>query len=152
MRISSGLRRSRLGRPPRPRVPWWTGPVPVVQPLESRRAQRLNATSGRITVSALADDAGVRRRRLEALFREQVGVTPKALARILRFHRAFRLIVDGTRDTGLAAVAADCGCSDQSHLTREIRALSGSTPRRLHLRMPATGRAHSFKSVGQASP
>ncbi|PSJ26827.1 AraC family transcriptional regulator [Streptosporangium nondiastaticum] len=112
--------------------------------------QRLNATSGRTLISALADDIGVRRRRLEALFREQVGVTPKALARILRFHRALRLIADETRDTGLAAVAAACGYSDQAHLTREIRALSGTTPRGLCPRVPSNGRAHSFKSAGQA--
>lgn len=90
--------------------------------------QRLNAVSGQILISTLADDAGVRRRRLEALFREQVGATPKTLARILRFHKAFRLITNETNDAGLAAVASACGYSDQAHLTREIRVLSGSTP------------------------
>ncbi|SPE64317.1 Adenosine deaminase [Streptomyces netropsis] len=95
--------------------------------------QRLNAASGRILISTLADDAGVRRRRLEALFREQVGATPKALARILRFHKAFRLIGNESSNIGLAAVATACGYSDQAHLTREVRALSGSTPRCLRL-------------------
>ncbi len=71
------------------------GPVPSDAVVHAW--QRLNATSGRTLISALADDIGVRRRRLEALFREQVGVTPKALARILRFRRALRLIADETR-------------------------------------------------------
>ncbi|WP_372411440.1 helix-turn-helix domain-containing protein [Streptomyces luteireticuli] len=105
------------------------GPAPSEAVLHAWR--RLNAASGRTTIAALADDVGVRRRRLETLFREQVGATPKALARILRFHRAFRLLTDGTGSTGLAAVAAACGYSDQAHLTREVRALSGSTPRGL---------------------
>ncbi|MFI9723097.1 helix-turn-helix domain-containing protein [Streptomyces sp. NPDC052396] len=108
------------------------GPAPSEAVL--RAWQRLAETSGQILVSSLADASGLGRRRLEELFREQIGVTPKAAARILRFHKAFRLITDETRQPALATVAAVCGYSDQAHLTREVRAFAGRTPRSLRPR------------------
>ena len=50
---------------------------------------------------------------------------PKAVARVLRFERALRLLREGR---ALADVAYDCGFADQPHLNREFRALGGSTP------------------------
>jgi AraC-like DNA-binding protein len=64
------------------------------------------------------------RRRCEAAF----GYGPKTLARILRFQRFLRLL----RHAGeprLADIAAAGGFADQAHLTRDIRALGGLTPR-----------------------
>ncbi|MFC5724514.1 helix-turn-helix domain-containing protein [Streptomyces gamaensis] len=104
------------------------GPAPA--PAVLRAWHTLEETAGRIRISELADGAGLSRRRLEALFREQIGVSPKTAARILRFHRAFRMITDETRDVGLAVVAARCGYADQAHLSREVRALSGDSPAR----------------------
>ena len=46
---------------------------------------------------------------------------PKAVARVLRFERALRLLRDGR---ALADVAYDCGYADQPHLNREFRALA----------------------------
>jgi len=51
---------------------------------------------------------------------------PKAVARILRFQRALRLLSEGR---ALADVAYYCGFADQPHLNREFRALAGGTPR-----------------------
>lgn len=92
----------------------------------------LEASAGRIPVCRLADKVGVSRRRLEALFQEQVGCAPKTAARILRFRKALALITDGARDgRTLAAVAEHCGYSDQAHLSREVRAFAGIPPSRL---------------------
>ena len=51
---------------------------------------------------------------------------PKAVARILRFQRALRLLSEGR---ALADVAYDCGFADQPHLNREWREISGYSPR-----------------------
>jgi AraC-like DNA-binding protein len=58
------------------------------------------------------------RRRCEAAF----GYGPKVLGRILRFQRAAALVRSGL---GLADVAVTCGYADQSHLSRETRAMTG---------------------------
>jgi AraC-like DNA-binding protein len=86
----------------------------------------LRRTAGGVPVSALAAETGWSRRHLLERFRDQIGLSPKAAARVLRFERASRLAVAGS---GLAEVAAVCGYSDQAHLTREFRALAGLPPR-----------------------
>ncbi len=84
--------------------------------------QRL--TSGPVRVDALAEEIGWTRQHLSTRFREQIGLSPKTVARIARLHRAISL-------AGLlswADVAFKCGYADQSHLIRDFRALTGCTP------------------------
>ncbi|WP_267887239.1 helix-turn-helix domain-containing protein [Streptomyces sp. WM6372] len=85
-------------------------------------------SGGSLPVGELAVRTGRGRRRLEYLFREQIGLTPKTAARVLRFQRALWLVNHGGRP--LADVAAACGFSDQAHMNREFRAMSGRSPRR----------------------
>ncbi len=89
--------------------------------------RRLGETSGRTSVRGLSEELGWSQRRLVARFREQVGLPPKALARILRFERVSALLqrVEGPR---LAEVAYDCGYFDQAHLNRDFREFAGTTP------------------------
>jgi AraC-like DNA-binding protein len=88
--------------------------------------QRLRRTEGRAPIGALAAELGWSHRRLIARFREQIGITPKSVARVMRFDRA----VAALRSPGprLAEVAFDCGYFDQAHLNRDFRELAGTTP------------------------
>jgi AraC-like DNA-binding protein len=89
--------------------------------------RRLEETGGRLTVEALARELGCSRRHLAARFREQVGLPPKTVARIVRFHRATRLLrTEG--DARWAEIAHECGYSDQSHFNRDFRDLAGTSP------------------------
>jgi len=64
---------------------------------------------------------------------------PKRVARILRFDRACSLL-EGAASPSLAAIAYECGYSDQPHFTREFRALAGITPSELLAqRLPGAG-------------
>ncbi len=98
-------------------------PVPNV----TRALGRLRETGGAMRVGALAAELGCSRRHLVAQFREQVGVPPKLLARILRFERAVAL-VDDAAPMGWAEIAATCGYYDQAHLVRDFRQFTGSAP------------------------
>jgi AraC-like DNA-binding protein len=89
--------------------------------------EELRRTTGRVSIAALADDVGWSHRRLIARFREQVGLGPKTVARIMRFDRAVKALRSPT--TELADVAFDSGYFDQAHMNREFRALAGTTPR-----------------------
>lgn len=53
-------------------------------------------------------------------------MTPKTLARMVRFNRALELSRQG--DDNWAGIAADCGYADQAHLAREFRDFAGTTP------------------------
>jgi AraC-like DNA-binding protein len=89
--------------------------------------QRLRATHGRARVRALADELGWSHRRLIARFREQVGMPPKTVGRLLRFERVARLLLD-VEAPRLAEVAYECGYYDQAHLNRDFRDFAGTTP------------------------
>ncbi|SHL24529.1 transcriptional regulator, AraC family [Pseudonocardia thermophila] len=100
--------------------------------------QRLQRTGGAAGVAELADGTGWSRRHLLTRFRAQVGLAPKAAARVVRFERAVRLLVPALTagpadradrtDRSIADVAARCGYADHAHLTREFRALAGVPP------------------------
>ncbi|HJQ74863.1 MAG TPA: helix-turn-helix domain-containing protein [Gaiellaceae bacterium] len=86
--------------------------------------ERLRATHGAARIGAVAADLGWSRKRLAARFREQIGLTPKAAARLLRFERARSLA--GTMSWG--ELAFTCGFADQPHLIAEFRSFTGRTP------------------------
>jgi AraC-like DNA-binding protein len=89
--------------------------------------QQLLATRGRARVGALADELGWSRRRLVARFREQIGLPPKAAARMIRFDHA-RALAERSQRPDWARIAFDCGYYDQSHLINDFRSVTGRTP------------------------
>lgn len=100
---------------------------PAASPAVARVWERLCQSSGRDRIGKLADEVGWSRRHLIDRFREQVGMPPKALARVLRFERALDFLRQVHRPP-LAEVALSCGYYDQAHLNRDFRALAGVTP------------------------
>ncbi|MEV7723437.1 AraC family transcriptional regulator [Streptomyces sp. NPDC087917] len=111
------------------------GPDPAP---EVRQAWRLLADAGgAIPVGRIAAEVGWSQGHLVRRFTEQVGLTPKASARVLRFDRAVGLLTrEGANPT---EVSAACGFYDQAHLNREFRALAGTTPGRMALARVAEG-------------
>jgi AraC-like DNA-binding protein len=93
---------------------------------EVRRAWHLLcASGGTVHVADVARAVGWSERHLAARFRVEIGLTPKAAARVIRFDRARRLIPHRPG----AAVAAGCGYADQAHLVREFVDFTGLAPR-----------------------
>lgn len=80
-------------------------------------------------VNLLANAACLCKRQYERVFRDTIGMNPKEYARIVRFQKAMWLMQRG--ETNFAAIAAECGYSDQSHLIRNFKELSGHTPESL---------------------
>lgn len=81
-------------------------------------------------VAAVAADLGVSERHLRRVFREAVGLSPKAFAKLARFRRAIRA-ARAEQHTSWASIAALSGYYDQAHLIAEFRAIAGVTPRAL---------------------
>jgi transcriptional regulator GlxA family with amidase domain len=86
----------------------------------------LERTHGRAPIGWLCDKLGRSRRHLAARFREQIGLTPKTVARLFRFERAVALL--RRRDVSLAELAFECGYYDQAHLNRDFRGFAGRSP------------------------
>lgn len=86
--------------------------------------EELRRTHGRVRIGSLAAELGWSRKRLVATFREQIGLAPKAAARLIRFDRARSLA--GTMTW--SELAFECGFADQPHLISEFRAFTDRTP------------------------
>ena len=74
------------------------------------------------------DDRGLSRRSWQRRFRSVTGLRRKEIERLDRSRRAYRLLSEGMAPS---AVAAEVGCADQAHLTRELRRIRGETPARV---------------------
>ena len=101
--------------------------------------RRLEASSGRVGVNALAAELGCSRKHLTVRFRREFGMPPKLFARVVRFDHAVRLL---RRDqvASWAGLASACGYADQAHLTRDFREFAGSPPAAfLRRRLPDEG-------------
>ena len=100
--------------------------------------RQLASPSGRVPIATLAEELGWSPKRLIARFREQIGLPPKQVARLLRFQRVTNLLAASeTLDWG--ALARHCGYYDQSHLIHEFQRFAGDTPDGLMRRRLATG-------------
>ena len=98
--------------------------------------QQLRSSHGSARIDDLVKRTGFSHRHLAARFREQVGMTPKAFARVLRFDHSVTLL-RRDRPSLAASVAAAAGYYDQSHLNRDFRAMAASSPRAFRPRRPA---------------
>lgn len=92
------------------------------------------ATSPDLAAARVEEPSAVSERRLRRRFVQAVGYGPATYLRVARFQRAVAL---APRVAGLAALAAAAGYSDQAHLSRDCRALTGLTPRG-YFRPPST--------------
>jgi AraC-like DNA-binding protein len=98
-----------------------------------RRVARATASLTRgspLSVEAAATEVGLTRRHLERRFLDQVGLSPKRLARIARFSRAVQTLERGGGAGRGALGAAANGYADQAHFIREFRELAGCPPGR----------------------
>ncbi|MEU3465552.1 helix-turn-helix transcriptional regulator [Streptomyces sp. NPDC006733] len=102
-----------------------TGAVPCARTIHAW--EQLRASGGTMPVRELATLTGWGERHLERRFLEQIGLTPKGTARVLRLRRALALMADGTSP---ADVAMGCRFYDQAHFNREFKAMTGQAPLR----------------------
>lgn len=96
-------------------------------PAATRAVSRLLATGGQTPVGAIAGELCCSPRYLESRVREETGLSPKRLARLIRFSRAIELV----RTTAVAdwtGIAHSCGYYDQAHFNRDFRQFTGVSP------------------------
>jgi AraC-like DNA-binding protein len=99
---------------------------PEVDPAVAWAWQRLNQTAGRLRIGSLAAELGASRRYLSRRFADQVGLSPKTAARLLRFADVRRRIE--RTPSHWARIASEAGYADQPHLNREFQQFAGTTP------------------------
>ena len=105
-----------------------------IDPRVAHAAGLVARSGGRLSIDRLAIAADLSRRQLERRFLDQVGVSPKRLARLARFQRALGLLDSTDAARRVADTAAACGYADQSHFVRDFQRLAGCAPSRYLLR------------------
>ena len=92
--------------------------------------RQLDLSRGSVRVQKISEQLGWTRKRLVRAFRDEIGMPPKVIARVLRFRKALaefnvQTIVD------FSQLAAESGYSDQAHMIRDFKDFSGLTPAEL---------------------
>lgn len=90
-------------------------------------ADRIETNRGRVNIHSLATSVGWSSRQLERRFKERVGMSPKQLCRNVRFKSAFQHLASSRRDP-FASTAMDCGYYDQSHMIKDFKHYTGTSP------------------------
>jgi AraC-like DNA-binding protein len=99
------------------------GPQP--SPEVSHAMYLLKHSGGRDPIREIARQVGWSHKHLITKFKQQVGVTPHTAARLLRLNTVWRHL---DHKQTWARIAAESGYTDQSHLIREFRQFTGTTP------------------------
>lgn len=98
--------------------------LPRVQGIHPAVALALDRFRTVSEVAPVVRESGYSHRALVALFRQAMGLTPKRYVRLMRIRRVLRRIGQAP----LADLALDAGFSDQAHLAREFREITGVSP------------------------
>jgi AraC-like DNA-binding protein len=92
----------------------------------------LISSNGQIKIHQLAQQTCMSISSLERNFRQQVGLSPKSYANILRFNHVFKLIKSyGPKKW--QDIIYQCGYYDQANFIRDFSRYTGETPRRFFL-------------------
>jgi AraC-like DNA-binding protein len=90
-------------------------------------ARMLHLQKGQFRIAELAEHCNLSSRQLQRQFQDVVGVSPKTLARTIRFEEIRkRLMFDP--DQSLTTLAYEYGYSDQAHFTHDFREFANRTP------------------------
>lgn len=87
----------------------------------------MRAANGSLPVSAVAAAAHASVRTLERNFKQSSGHTVKDVSALIRFEQVRNRLWHHP-ETNIAGLAAELGYADQSHLSREFKRFSGTTP------------------------
>jgi AraC-like DNA-binding protein len=101
-------------------------PDPIVE-LIGRIAARAATDREMTRVDHLVREFGIGARKLQRLFEEYVGVSPKWIIQRYRLHEAAERIARGAT-IDWATLALDLGYADQAHFIRDFKALVGRPP------------------------
>jgi AraC-like DNA-binding protein len=105
----------------------WLVHQPRVEDTTVTALRELYARAGNISIAQLAARQGQSQRQLERAFAKRLAISPKSLARIVRFAASWGRLLDKP-NLSLADLAAELGYADQAHFSNEFRSFGGRSP------------------------
>ena len=80
-----------------------------------------------LNLGRVSQKVGYSQKHFISMFKQQVGTTPKAYLKIIRFQKAVAEIEE-RRDVNWTNISQDCGFYDQAHFIHDFKFFSGFTP------------------------
>ena len=103
-----------------------------VQPLSTAAVLAdIQNSKGKIRIAELLNNHAMSERKMERLFKREVGLTMKGMIRLTRFLHTLDTIRRARPERSLSTIAYSHGYYDQAHLCAEVKRYSGSTPSQL---------------------
>lgn len=110
-------------------------------------AQMLHHQKGQFRITELADQMNVSTRQLQRRFQDVVGVSPKALARAIRFEEIRKRLMFEP-DSNLTDLAYEFGYTDQAHFIHDFKDFAERAPSEFAKEMRALQKAlHDHDNV-----
>jgi len=88
----------------------------------------IHAANGLLSIDELSKRNCTTVRQLERNFKKLIGLSPKEYSNIIRFQNALKMIRKSRHDRSLLDIAHECGYYDHSHLSNEVRRITGLSP------------------------
>jgi len=98
---------------------------------------KLMQSSGSVPLRSLLSESDASYKRVQRFFRDQLGITPKSLARMLRMdaiHQQLRM--NDQEKVDWMSLVVKYGFYDQSHLVHEFQQLTGHSPEQFVAKLP----------------
>lgn len=91
----------------------------------------IDASNGQLRINEISRRNHMNIRQLERNFKKHVGMSPKEYSNIVRFRNALAIIKGTTQNRSLSDISFECGYFDHSHLSHEIKRITGKYPSQL---------------------
>ena len=88
----------------------------------------LLASKGGTTIQAILQEDASQRRKLERKFRQQIGISPKQLSKVIRLQTALKMILNED-EKSLTHIAYESEFYDQAHFSKDFRQFTGVNPK-----------------------
>ncbi|KIO78499.1 hypothetical protein TH53_03410 [Pedobacter lusitanus] len=102
--------------------------TPSDQPLISAAVKFIVQHKGLVTVNKLAAFTGSHERKLERVFTQFIGISPKGFSSIIKLLVFLKQLKDNPSKSNLTYLGHESGYYDQPHLIREFKKYTGLTP------------------------
>ena len=107
--------------------------------------QLIRSSKGSVSVDSICKSVYVSPRQLQRSFQQEIGLSPKAYQRLVRFRNAYRDMQGLQQVGGWAGLSYKLGYADQAHLIRDFKQYTGLVPTELLL-----NKSHVFGAAESA--
>ncbi|TLV03852.1 helix-turn-helix domain-containing protein [Dyadobacter luticola] len=101
----------------------------IEKSVAGRAVQLIHQHHGNLPVSQLMNELQVGERTLQRIFDAQIGLSPKRYSGVIRMQKFLKLLRKTSPGAHIVDPVFECGFYDHAHLIREMKQLSGITPR-----------------------